>query len=710
MTRPAIAAGAAALAQELPTEVLARVRWTTEVEAVPPASFGIAVTRSDQGVVIALLPGSQRTRRHLADLVRAFIGPSLAFNRRPDRIFVRGDPFAEEVLSLAGDDGVQVLVAPEAVSKACLASLNRLIDVDQRRPTTTVMVARPLAPILRDFEGAIARGDVETARATRDEAWATGRLTLVNRSFLDTRIIAATRDVVAVLEHARRFRIPDLPLPAAVQQDLVDALGVVVLTPLRDQGREVLIAAFRDAIAADFGAVFRDHRIAASAAARLAWVVHYLAVEPVPRAALGEVIEAAPENEQAGLRELIQGAAEGSLGAERIGQLQATGEHAAAFAVAVEEEDLDPEIRVEALTKSALLLDDPVRKAQAAQVIGTSPSPEVAEAAPSTFAGVGDWGSWLEALFERPDAEDARKVLDAGSERWTESVRATDDDLAGWSDHIEALAGEPMLRAAIPRLAQAVLPDGPTVATGRVPVMLALTYAIAEDNEPGSAGLDAIGDLAEALLPTGLGAGEYEVLIDRCEHVYRALTTPPRLARWVVDLVRAVMHEPAPSESVRDAAVRRLVGTLLPDAQRARPLVKAEVWVELSELIEDRAGLADALPALKSAADAQSADAAFAGLTGKTVLIHTLVEAAGERARVYLEAHGASRVLVDGSHVGGDRIRDLASRANIVVVASKAAKHAAFETIRPAAGDRLHYASGKGWSSLVSAVRDALRA
>ena len=62
----------------------------------------------------------------------------------------------------------------------------------------------------------------------------------------------------------------------------------------------------------------------------------------------------------------------------------------------------------------------------------------------------------------------------------------------------------------------------------------------------------------------------------------------------------------------------------------------------------------------------------------------------------------------DDSKVASNQLRDRARRAAIVVVASKAAKHAAYDAIKAAAGDRLHYASGKGWSSLVTAVRQAL--
>ena len=150
---------------------------------------------------------------------------------------------------------------------------------------------------------------------------------------------------------------------------------------------------------------------------------------------------------------------------DRVRSLQASGEHAAAFAVALDEEDLDPDVRAEALTRSAASLDDPVRQAQAAEAVARKTPPEATPpevVVDLVFARVSDWGSWLEALFEHPDADDARKVLDAGSERWTEALRTSDDDLATWSEHIEALAGEPTFRAAIPRLAQAILPQGPS--------------------------------------------------------------------------------------------------------------------------------------------------------------------------------------------------------------------------------------------------------
>jgi hypothetical protein len=295
--------------------------------------------------------------------------------------------------------------------------------------------------------------------------------------------------------------------------------------------------------------------------------------------------------------------------------------------------------------------------------------------------------------------------------RWTESLRANGGDIAAWAEYIEVLTGESAFRRALPLLVQAVLPaepDAAHLAADRTAVLLALTYAIAEDVEPGIAGLEALGDLAGALVATGLGADDYERVIDRCVTVYRRLSAPPRAASWVVDLVRTVLGEPSPSEASRDRAIRDLVALLLPDAQRARPLVAREIWTELGEMLEDLGGLEEALPTVRAAAEAEDDDDPYRFLSGKTILLHTLVEAAAERARTYLESMTDVRVLVDSSHVGGSRLREQASRADLIVVASRAAKHAAFETIRPAAGDRLVYASGKGWSSLVMAVSEAV--
>ena len=287
-----------------------------------------------------------------------------------------------------------------------------------------------------------------------------------------------------------------------------------------------------------------------------------------------------------------------------------------------------------------------------------------------------------------------------------------DAEVESWAGPIEVLAGVPAFRDAVPELVRAVLPSGPeaeAVARRRQSVLSALAYALSSEPAPGSADLDSIADVAGALLVAGIDAQAYLELAGQMEQLFLRLAAPARLARWVVDVVELLLTSPAPAEDDRDAALRRLVGPLLPDAARARPLVPSEVWAELVELLEGRQGLDELLGTLRRASEPHEDDPdVFAALRGRSVLLHTLVAAAGERARAYLQQQVETTVWADVSKVASNQLRDRARRAAIVVVASKAAKHAAYDAIKAAAGDRLHYASGKGWSSLVTAVRQAL--
>lgn len=725
MTRDALTDAAAAIGVQVPAAVLDHVRWTAEVDVLAKEDFGLALRAAPSGLATLLIPGSARAARSVADLVKAFVGPSHARNRPAAAEVHTGDPFGDAIQALADGRPLQVLSVPAGHEKAYLQSLGRLLAVHYRMPPIAAQIVRPLAAILRDFEAAVARGDVAEAVALREQAWSTGRLSLVNRSFLDARVKAAEGDLDGLLDHVHRLRLVDLHLPGPVEHAVVDALGRRLLPTMADGDHDALVRAFREQVAPRFGPVFRDHRVAASPAARWAWVAHYLAINPVPAAALDEVADQAGEDERERLRSVIGGAGEHLPGTGELRMLGQAGENAAVFAAAHAGEDLPDDVRVDALTRSSAALGDPVREAQAQTILATQENEaddadadraggvRAREVQPclSPFAGVDDWESWLRALFAHPDADDARKVLDKGAARWTERVGAGEHDLHNWSEYVEALAGEAAFRRALPLLVQAVLPEGPDaerLAAERADVCLAFTYAIAEDDEPGTAGLEALGDLAGALVATGLGTDDYADIIDRCETVYRRLSAPPRFARWVLDLTRAVLEGPAPLDDARDGAIRRFVALLLPDARRARPLVGGEVWTELAEMLEDVGGLEDTLPTVRAAAEAKSNDDAFSVLDGRTLLLHTLVESAAERARAYLESAADVRVLTDGSHVGGSQLREKAAKADLVVVASRAAKHAAFETIRPAAGDRLIYSRGKGWSSLVTAVTDAL--
>jgi hypothetical protein len=706
------------VADSLPDRIAQCAEATARREELAEGALGLAIRREADGLLVLVLSGDARTARDTRSQVRAFLGPSYARSRAPSSYLPSGSPFTDQVNALTPSTALQAIVIPSELVGDGLRALDRMLVVRERQPPTATTVPRPLARILRDFEDAIERTDLAAAAALVDEAAATGRLSLVNRSLLDSRILTASGDFTAATEHAIRHRLPDLRLPGPVEHDLVRACWHRWLAEPFQRGVEAAQDAYRQDVAPQLGGVFRDHRLAASPEARLAWLVHYATIEAVPMAAMLEVITEAPESERLALEAILPSRPSAESGAETVRELQQGGENAAAYVVARDEPDLEPAVRIDALRRSADRLDDPVRRDEAEAVARRveptiTPTPDATDTATPVpgLADIDDWGSWLAALYEDPESPDAGQVRRRGAERWTEALD-DDADIEDWAEPIEVLAGEPAFRDAMPQLVRAVLPSGPdaeAVARRRQRVLTGLAYALSAEPAPGSADLDAIADVAGALLVAGVESDGYLRLARQMEQLFARLSAPPRLARWVVDVVELLVTSPAPSEDARDTALRRMVAPLLPDATRSRPLVPGEVWAELVELLQGREGIEEVLGTLRGAAQAGEDEAdLFAGLRGRNVLLHTLVAAAGERARTYLQARVDTTVWTDDSKVASSQLRDRARRAAIVVVASKAAKHAAYDAIKAAAGERLHYASGKGWSSLVTAVRQAL--
>lgn len=703
----------------LPDRVAGLAASTAEREQLPAGAIGLALRTEKDGLLVLLLSGDRRTARDAWGQVRAFVGPSYA-RARPLSAYLQPDaPFAREVERLAPDSDVHAVLVSHDLIDDGLRALERMLAVRERQPQTATTAPRPLARILRDYEDAIERVDLAAATDLVGEAAATGRLSLVNRSLLDSRLLVAAGDFAGAVDYALRYRLPDLRLPGPVEHDLIRACWHKWLAEPFERDSESTRQAYRDEVAPRFAAIFRDHRLSASREARLAWLIHYGSLQTVPLAAMREVIAEAPSAERELLEALLPTGSLTEPSDSTVGELQRGGEHAAAYAMARGDVALEKPVRIDALRRTADRLEDPVRRDEAdviaratERTITPIPAGRDSDATESEgLAGVDDWGSWLTALYEDPENPDAGQVRRRGAARWTEAL---DDqaDIEHWAQPIEVLAGEPAFRDAMPQLVRAVLPigaDADAVARRRQRVLVGLAYALSAEPAPGAADLDAIADVTRALLVAGVDSDAYLALAGQMEQLFGRLSAPPRLARWVVDVVELLLTSPAPSEDDRNAALRRVVAPLLPDANRSRPLVPSEVWAELAELFEGRPGLEELLGTLRGAAQPQPDDAdLFAALQGRSVLLHTLVAAAGKRAAAYLLARVEATVWADDSKVASNQLRDRARRAAIVVVASKAAKHAAYDAIKAAAGDRLHYASGKGWSSLVTAVRQAL--
>lgn len=704
---PAILAELEGVRAQLPATLTALVEATAELEAVGEGDVGLAVRGYPDAMLFCLIAGDPRTVHELDELTRAFVGLTSA-RRGTAGAHLSGGAFASAVHALAANGSVALLLAPEATRRRCGEATALMMEVRRRRPATAVALPRPLARVLRDLEDAIAREDVLRAREHLDEAWATGRLSLVNRSLLEARVLACERRWADVLQHVLRYRLGDLHLPASVQHDVIRAVWARFLAgPAASGDVDGAIAVYRQEVTVLFGGAFQDHRAAVSAEARAAWMVRYASAQsPGVRAAADEILAAAESAERPLLDELAARlpAAEDAT-ESMLRELLSGGDAAAAWALVKLSQHLPAAVREDALRRAAAALHDPIREAQVVDAEEPTATPETART-----ARVDGWHGWLQELFEDPEWPEAVDVLDAHADGWDRAPGRSDAQFAEMADTIEATAGVAALRAALPRLARFVVASsgGPgSGGDGYTRLLQALRQVIVTEPHPGFADLEALTDIASIALDAGLDEERYCALIGDLVDSFARLGAPPSLAHWVVSTVQVLVAHGAPSGPARDDGVRRLIAPLLADAQRARPLVVAEAWVELVEVLEGRPDLVQVLGdqgRMEAAQDVE--EGAFAALAGQKVLLYTLIEKAGARAADYLSAAVPSvEVAVASDAVASDGLRQHARTADLIIVASRAAKHAAYDCIQASASRPIRYAAGKGWSSLVTAAR-----
>lgn len=690
-----------------------------------PADVGVAVSATEEGILYLLLASTPETLADIDALARAFVWPSYARARKPAAHLKEGSSFNAAVTEIS-PAGQVALLAPGAAHEASTRAIQLMLDMRSNRPEGTVSAPRQIGRILRDFEDAVAREDPSVALHLLTEAEATGRLSLTNVGLLQLRVLVASRRWEDALTHVERHRLAVQDLPRAVEHDIIRAAHHRWLEDRVGAGDTAgAIAIYREEVAPQVGDVFRDPRCAASAEARSAWMVRYAASGTAwPDATRAEIMALARPTELEWLGQVAKQAqfvANSSDGLART--LLESREHAAAFAAGEADLAMTVDERAAVLSQAAVPLGDPVRLAVASRAIADVASGTAIDAPPAVVERVSrtelpavevhDWASWLRAVFDNPKWSDALQALDAGVEGWSEALQDVVSPPSDLPDLIEALSGEDAFRLAVPRLTRALVPTGPDrgerIRT-RSRALEALSYSISRDGASGLADLEAIADIAEALLEAGLDGGGYETLCGQIETTW-ARVAAPRLSRWLVDVLRILSGSPCPDEERRRETIGALISALASDLARSVPLTPPEVWAEISEVIEG-SGLEDLIPAsvLTGASPDSTALAveAFVHLAGTTILLHTLVPKAAERASAYIREFVPSvTVLTDGSHDGSPQLRDRVRAATTTVIASRAAKHAATDFIRQNLSGELLWASGKGWSSLVDALRES---
>jgi hypothetical protein len=667
---------------------------------VAPDSVAVLAERIGDDVVWVILAGGPRALADAEVMSEAFVWPSFARRQRLASIGKWAPELAAAISRLV-DDRAIALRSPAWSTDAAAASIKLMLEVRGRRPARHGGAPRAIGRILRDVDLAAERGQPDLVEELVREAVATGRLTLMNEAFLEVRVRAAAGAWHDVLSSARRNQVAQQRrIPRAVEHDLVRAIGANVLAEHRTGGAPALIEAFRDSVEAPLQQAFRDHRNALSPDARLAWMTRLASTDlPFPATQRDEILHAAAPDEHELLRALAAQRSweEGSL--EVAAELLAVGEDAAAWAAAADAAVRTLESAAAVLDTAATRIADPERSAEVARVAGAQ-----GQVVPAS------WREWLAAIVEQPGSDELRAIAAAQGQMWTARAARDPALLKDLAELIEVVGGDPAVRGSSSQLAIALLQDEVVASIGSTELgrtLCATATAISVDPGIARIDLEILVDVLERALDGSIDEGVYRELCHALTHGWSVLASP-RLAGVAVDAARVLVEGSSRDRTARDRTLAALAETFASDVTRRVGLIETEIVDEMRELL-DHADLASLIESGTTDQDGETAtEEPLLALNGRAILLHTLMEGAGRRAGEVIAALATSaRVQVDASLDGSARLRDQARSADLVIISTRSTKHAASEFIERHAGGVVRAASGKGWSSIVSAARRA---
>ena len=338
-------------------------------------------------------------------------------------------------------------------------------------------------------------------------------------------------------------------------------------------------------------------------------------------------------------------------------------------------------------------------EAVSAEAEGTEPGP-VDQDTPASPAGfvLASWPELIAAIPENPGAVEAILASQAWRD-WNPPARA-DEVIAAALAQFDDDAAERAWSVVGPF----VDADGyqqPAARSARELIDIALTY---DRFSPGDlVGLTALSEIVLRAAPEGR---EYADLLDDLRSETGRWVGPDR-ATVVLDLADLLARAASPDDEARLRLAMALLrplrdhyARLEPDQARFARQLSGELGTGLEWPAADQADQADAGQPL-------------ADLPPMKVLLYSLDEGVLERTAVVLEgiAPGAD-VKLSHDHVGTSRLRQQSRNADVIVMATRCATHAATGFIRANAATTtlVTEADGSGSASLLRAAIAALHA
>lgn len=320
-----------------------------------------------------------------------------------------------------------------------------------------------------------------------------------------------------------------------------------------------------------------------------------------------------------------------------------------------------------------------------------------------------DWIDWLHRLPD-PEFTSAFSILKRAVSEWPASELVDPVEIAEFATTLGAVQDTPPAREriadAIPLLTAWAVEDPLFPRASMLPVYETLLFHLVVGTRRASNVYDSAALLIRALLSIGLPSAQYGALLDDCLELISG-GIGKRNVYWLLDILEETVFNPTPSPERRHSFWCAAYARLVP----LRPHLSPGQCLTLNKLAASLGCDIAETETFTSLPSETEMDNLRTALSGTSIAIYSLTESAARQAEQMLAVIAPSaKVSISSDTCGTASLKSMAQNADIFVVATSAAKHAAtgfIQQMRPRNKPVL-FAAGRGVSSIIRAIEDYL--
>lgn len=675
--------------------------------------WSVLPRRTDDALAWYAVTHSISERERVSLILRAWIGPGFTdFDGQPPSECA--DDWERRLQSHVGSNWLRCRVLPGRTDDVRLA-LSRLVDLEQLRPAVVAQDVVPTGRLVRDFDWALRARDENVSRSILQSLETSGRLSAMNLQYLRIQRFHALQLWDAMISMPGLADVVASRRPRAVTKAVLRGLFEYHLAgPLKRGDISAVAAVFGESIAGRFNALFgslpmdpQPHELwlyalwastapakpellseVASSIERIGIqddrLLAYLGAFAGPEEALDPMVH---------VKRAIDDCAYGSA-LEQLRRIEDGVQHAALTITCAIELDTPDALGFAALTLERLSNDEMSALRSSRVMRGLIERVEVYSERPHTWAalaeGIRDGSVQAQDLdWVRGEVQnwDHSRLM----ERHEAVVEAVTSDLG--------VEERQVLRSVLPWLLDSI-DRYPAVDDVRLrDIGSAVAHALALSETRSTQERDALTDLCERMLD-GASQSQYIEVLELLAYVLET-DDSPYLVPWVLEILEVVAGYPVGETSARDQLASRAVGFL----QRRSDRLTIENRLVASLVIEELGLAAESIRPVSEYEPGQLGT----WPNNTKIGIYTLTPGVGERVVGYVQSiHPNVSIQVNSDHVSTEGLRNLAQEADVFVIVSRSAKHAATDAIKDSRSKEspILYPSGKGSSSIIKALNE----